>query len=646
MYVLRVVLFLLLADGRGGHAATAVGSARQLFLDARLLQSQGTATIAMHALEIDDAQHSPVITPGGPGGGEWEGRIAAYNSIVQVGEKVLLFYDAITSAAVQNDIQRSTCVAISTDSGRTFHKPILGLVSFNGSTSNNIVFPPNATAHSPGTVFLDKNPATPADERFKMIAKWFPDANRTEPNKVRRDGTWTFASPDGLRWRPLSRRPVYLMSDTQDVALWDPSRAKYVAFRRLHQGQQRVCQSCAGGALQPPLAAGQWREAGCIYQRDNATANKGCPLPAQPLQCSTDADCGVKHQLGNATGVSLVAPACFGKPLQCLDGFCGAYGEQRCNPPTQPPSDCPSKQPSLYCIADPDSGPSGYCGQGMNALRFVGRCESPTLTHIDKCDEGVDGDPLQPLPKNESQIVTVFGPDAHDNACSDTYTNQVIMYEGQYIAFPAAYTHYPSPPVWPHANDGVWTTRIMHSHDGASGWHYISGDRRAFLARGPAGSWRASMVAVVRGLVVSEATLRLFVWGSECRHGQTCGDRDGAILPVEIRRDGFASLRSAPDGSASLATTVPLVFTGSRLLVNVKTSGGGALRVGLTPVGPTTDALQSGLAMSDCILVSGNYPAGIAVGWTGRGQNVSGVKMTQITSFNFQSIHVCFTDTT
>jgi hypothetical protein len=50
--------------------------------------------------------------------------------------------------------------------------------------------------------------------------------------------------------------------------------------------------------------------------------------------------------------------------------------------------------------------------------------------------------------------------------------------------------------------------------------------------------------------------------------------------------------------------------------------------------------------MSDCILVSGNYPAGIAVGWTGHGQNVSGVKMTQITSFNFQSIHFCFTDTT
>ena len=67
------------------------------------------------------------------------------------------------------------------------------------------------------------------------------------------------------------------MSDTQDVALWDTSREKYVAFRRLHQGQQRVCQSCAGGALQPPLAAGQWRKAGCVYQRQR---NRKQGLPA------------------------------------------------------------------------------------------------------------------------------------------------------------------------------------------------------------------------------------------------------------------------------------------------------------------------------------------------------------------------------
>ena len=103
-------------------------------------------------------------------------------------------------------------------------------------------------------MFLDDNPDAPADEKYKMIAKWFPDANRSEPNKVIRDGSWTFASPDGLRWRPLSSKPVYLASDTQDVALFDATLKKYVAFRRLHQGQSRICRACAGNALQPALA--------------------------------------------------------------------------------------------------------------------------------------------------------------------------------------------------------------------------------------------------------------------------------------------------------------------------------------------------------------------------------------------------------
>jgi hypothetical protein len=51
------------------------------------------------------------------------------------------------------------------------------------------------------------------------------------------------------------------------------------------------------------------------------------------------------------------------------------------------------------------------------------------------------------------------------------------------------------------------------------GWEYVGGDRRPFLPRGAPGSWRESMVAVVRGLVVSEdaSTLRLFAWGNARR---------------------------------------------------------------------------------------------------------------------------------
>jgi len=452
------------AEKSDDAVAMAAGS-RQLFLDDKLLETQRGTRVVMHPLQVDDEQHRPVLVPGGPGGGPWEGgTISAYNSVVQDGPRVMIYYNVISAnGPVKDDIKAATCVAISSNFGRTFVKPSLGLVSFNGSTDNNIVMPPNATAWSPGTVFLDENPDAPADEKYKMIAKWFPDANRSEPNKVIRDGSWTFASPDGLRWRPLSSKPVYLASDTQDVALFDVTLKKYVAFRRLHQGQSRICRACAGNALQPALAPGQWREAGCVYQQTEM-ANKGCEIPSRPLTCRTDTDCAVKHQLGPAAGANATAPACFGKALRCLKGFCGAYGIRRCNATVL--VDCAEKEPDLYCIARPDSGAAGFCGPGMNALRFVGRCESSSLREIERCDEGILGDPLRPYPKNETQITTVFGPDERDSPCTDLYTSQAILYQGQYIAFPAAYSHYPSPPVWPHTNDGVWCVTALSGEAG------------------------------------------------------------------------------------------------------------------------------------------------------------------------------------
>ena len=51
--------------------------------------------------------------------------MSAYNSLVQEGPKVMLFYDGRSAG----EVEAVTCVAISSDYGRTFHKPSLGLVS-------------------------------------------------------------------------------------------------------------------------------------------------------------------------------------------------------------------------------------------------------------------------------------------------------------------------------------------------------------------------------------------------------------------------------------------------------------------------------------------------------------------------------------
>ena len=70
---------------------------------------------------------------------------------------------------------------------KTFSRPNLGVVTFAGSKSNNIVWPRSKTSHSPGTVFLDTNPLAELDEKFKMIAVWNPSTDMKEDDS----GTWT-----------------------------------------------------------------------------------------------------------------------------------------------------------------------------------------------------------------------------------------------------------------------------------------------------------------------------------------------------------------------------------------------------------------------------------------------------------------------
>ena len=79
------------------------------------------------------------------------------------------------------------------------------MIEVGGSKENNCVWPPggwDAAHHETGTVFIDSNPAVPAEERIKMIATW------GGPSKGSTDGMYTFASADGIRFKPLASTPA------------------------------------------------------------------------------------------------------------------------------------------------------------------------------------------------------------------------------------------------------------------------------------------------------------------------------------------------------------------------------------------------------------------------------------------------------
>jgi hypothetical protein len=101
------------------------------------------------------------------------------------------------------------------EDGLNFESPKLGLITYKGSKSNNLVF-----HHEPmyGPVFRDLNPAAKPEEQYKLTA-WV--ANR---------GIYLYLSPDGIHWRRNETCMLPLVSGGGAETYWDDQRGLYVDF--------------------------------------------------------------------------------------------------------------------------------------------------------------------------------------------------------------------------------------------------------------------------------------------------------------------------------------------------------------------------------------------------------------------------------
>ncbi|MHA1793946.1 MAG: hypothetical protein ACTSVI_14995 [Promethearchaeota archaeon] len=154
--------------------------------------------------------------------------IGAYISVVREEGKYKMWYESFPDY-VKDQISIS-CYAESKD-GVHWEKPNLGLVEWNESKENNIFFTPDMHPDHHGlhglSVFLDKNPECPADEKYKLIY--------TAPDKERKDRYCHGAvSPDGIHWTILSEPIVKerIWADTQTIIEWNNDINKYVGFFR------------------------------------------------------------------------------------------------------------------------------------------------------------------------------------------------------------------------------------------------------------------------------------------------------------------------------------------------------------------------------------------------------------------------------
>jgi len=218
--VLAWVAVLWSSHCTGSAAASAweavpIADRLQLFLDDWLIES-------MHDLEL--RLHSPqpaeiVLRKDKP----WEDDVMYDPVVIKDGPRYRMWYRTNFQAP-----PFYTGYAESKD-GVQWVKPSLGLIDFNGSKDNNLVWSSGSDKRSGYvlSVFKDTNPKAAEDERYKAIGV-------TEGCKA----VLGLLSSDGLRWRPLGGQPIIRgpegdsLFDSHNIAFWDAPRSQYVAYVR------------------------------------------------------------------------------------------------------------------------------------------------------------------------------------------------------------------------------------------------------------------------------------------------------------------------------------------------------------------------------------------------------------------------------
>ena len=185
-----------------------IGTDRQLFVD-DFWMAESTG--------VERRLHSPVrreaaISPEFP----WDSGITAYNTIVLDGGRYRMWYrtdDQYSSNAMLHAYAESA-------DGIVWEKPTVGLIEYNGSKENNLVFEGPSDCFAP---FIDDNPDAAQDERYKAVARG-PDRHVLE----------AYVSADGLKWRKLRDEPILTDPpfDSHNVAMWDAWRGEYVLYAR------------------------------------------------------------------------------------------------------------------------------------------------------------------------------------------------------------------------------------------------------------------------------------------------------------------------------------------------------------------------------------------------------------------------------
>lgn len=205
-----------------------IGSRLELLLDDHLIDRMRDVTFQLHPpRRAEDVL--PFDRP-------WEGFQACYVTVFADVDLYRMYYACYPFGT--SDERQYTAYAESED-GVRWHKPNLGLVEFDGSRDNNLLWAgPQSHNFSP---FIDTNPAAPADQHYKAVGG--------------NGRAFLLASADAIHWRLLQDEPIIdqdhpgfdehgaafygddpahgrAVFDSHNVVFYDQLRQQYVFYYR------------------------------------------------------------------------------------------------------------------------------------------------------------------------------------------------------------------------------------------------------------------------------------------------------------------------------------------------------------------------------------------------------------------------------
>lgn len=194
-----------------------IGTNRELMWDMELAESFESIELKMHkpirkniALCCDAA---------------WEGSSCGYISVIEFEGKIRIYY----RGSGHSDQLPSTCICVAeSENGKEFTKPKINRIEFGGSKENNIVFLGDGNTDN-FAVYLDENPACPADAKFKALSQHSTPENHFA-------GLAYYKSADGLSFEFVRVLPIKGAFDSYNLTFWDKELGKYrLYFRDFHR---------------------------------------------------------------------------------------------------------------------------------------------------------------------------------------------------------------------------------------------------------------------------------------------------------------------------------------------------------------------------------------------------------------------------